>query len=70
MELGSHLKGVLPKSFPEFFRWGEATDEPRFPEEIPAREYARPTRFGFGQHALNIRHFSLCRAAQMLNVQM
>jgi hypothetical protein len=68
--VGSHLKGVLPKSFPEFFRWGEATDEPRFLEEIPAREYARPTRFGFGQHALNIQQLSCTAEAEMSNVQM
>ena len=37
------------------FGWGEATDEPsslRFDALKPAREDARPTEFGFGQHAV------------------
>jgi len=40
--------------------WGEATDEPLVLDEISAREYARPTQSGFGQHALKLRPNSIC----------
>jgi hypothetical protein len=51
--MGSHLKGVLPKWAFRPTRWGEATDEPCFPEQSGGSRGRSPHPTPFGQHALN-----------------